>query len=98
MKFMHDGEEFDIRFRYDPAFYAPYKRVNTFNTVCIISRVLPTIARGREKYVRYGEGTAMMDSRDVFVKDTGRKIALTRALLFQNRDFRKAAWQAYFNR
>jgi len=98
MKFKFNGEEFDIRFRYERCCYSHYKWKKLFDTICTISRIVQTIPRGRDRYVRYAEATASLDSRDVFVKDTGRKIALTRALRFQDRDFRTAAWNAYLNR
>lgn len=100
MKFNFNGEEFDIRFRYERCRYVPHEILGIYDTICTISRIVPTIPRGRERYVRYAEATALMDSRDVllFVKDTGRKIALTRALRFQDKMFRKVAWLAYLNR
>lgn len=43
-------------------------------------------------------GTAFCSVKDVFNKEKGRKIALTKALSHLNRDFRREIWQAYFDR
>lgn len=44
-------------------------------------------------------GMAKCGKRDNFCKETGRKIALTRALrCFDDKEFRTAIWNAYFHR
>ena len=43
-------------------------------------------------------GITVCSKKDNFCKDTGRKIALTRALSTYPRKFRREVWQAYHNR
>ncbi len=49
-----------------------------------------------------GEGGTICAPMDVFCKETGRKVALTRALrgvrCIDDRGFRRAAWNCYLNR
>jgi hypothetical protein len=44
------------------------------------------------------EGEALCVPEDRYVKETGRKLALTRALSSVSKEFRTAAWQAYHSR
>jgi len=87
------GVEFDIRFKYD--------RLDdgTVKTACSISFVDPNIDHGPAKYRVCAIGIAMQSVKDTFVKDTGRKVAMTRALKqFKDKYTRKAAWFAYQTR
>ena len=44
-----------------------------------------------------GFGWASCSDKDQFNKNTGRKVALSRALRSFDREFRKKVWRAYFN-
>lgn len=62
-------------------------------TVCRIFTILPT----GEK-VLLNDGVARCSMQDVFSKETGRLLALTRALRPMTKEFRTQAWEAYWNR
>jgi len=87
------GVEFDIRFKYDR------QCDGTVKTVCSISSVDPGIPSGPMKYSVAAMGIATQSVRDTFVKETGRKVAMTRALAsFKDKRTRQAAWFAYQTR
>lgn len=43
-------------------------------------------------------GTAFCSDRDVFNKEKGRKVSLTKALSFYPKEFRREIWEGYFGR
>ena len=83
---------YDIRFMYDTM------PNGTVQTTCTISCVNPKIQRGPERFHEIARGVAHQSVKDTFNKDTGRKVALARAVQTFPKASRKAAWQAYLNR
>ena len=92
MKFNVSGTEYDIRFKYVK------NESGQVETKCKISRVNPDLV-GSERYSVVVTGNAMQSVRDRFNKQTGRKVALTRAAnAFSNdKADRKAVWDAYLS-
>ncbi len=82
----HDGLVYAIQFCYKPGIPP-----NGFETVRSTSC---SIVSGDD--VQWGY--SWCHRNDQFSKETGRKLALTRALINRDRSFRTAAWKAYFER
>lgn len=96
MEFTYNGQTFKIQFRYSST--ATGERGAFTNC---------TIIPNPDYHMRHGYmGRAECSDKDQFCKETGRKIALRRALAkaFPSRYYsdskaaRRAAWQAYFAR
>lgn len=64
------------------------------HTTCTISTVTESIDKSYELFM----GWAWCDPNDNFNRNTGRKIALKRALENFDRDVRKQLWEAYFEK
>lgn len=86
MKFSHDGKEYRIEFKYT---VVDGRR----ETTCLINT-----GATRESEETYSVGNAMCSEQDQFNRETGRELALKRALDDLPRPFRAAAWTAYRNR
>ena len=57
------------------------------------------LALGENRWTNLNYGIAKCGVDDNFCKETGRKIALTRALrYFEDKEIRTAIWDAYFHR
>ena len=87
LTFEFAGQRFRIWFKYEHSRTAPRE------TICLIDLV------GEDK--TFAAGSAVCSASDQFCKETGRKIALTRALFSaaeNNKGFRTAAWEAYRTR
>lgn len=87
MIFSHKDEVYRIWFKY---ILLPDLRRET---TCIINR-----GESREKEETYSVGNAQCVPQDKFVYETGRKMALERALHGENRNFRCKAWECYHRR
>ena len=73
--------------------WRPYQyRTDTF------CEILELGSTSKDEMTQRGYGRALLHWDDNFVAETGRKIALGRALENLSREIRSAAWQAYFNR
>ncbi len=96
MRFQFGDQVFKIWFQYS-------KHDGQRETVCLIDDVKDGIAEAK---ATFAAGSSVCSSSDQFRKETGRKIALTRALraagavraLCDDKRFRKAAWEAYWAR
>lgn len=97
MEFTYNGQTFEIQFRY---YEFDDQTIKGKVTCCCI------VAPGMLGLVRETYGIAQCHPDDQFCKETGRKIALRRALaksfhVFdkdERKNLRRAAWQAYFAR
>ena len=92
MRFTIGVSDYDIRFSYKTL------ENGTVETTATISFIDPHIASGRERFKPLYSGNAQQSVRDTFKKDTGRKVALARALAHLPRASRKIAWEAYHSR
>lgn len=71
-------------------YWITFKYFNNKVTTCIIET---------QGFVEVCSGTCYLSENDRFVKETGRKIALARALKYVfNKEERTQFWNAYFNR
>lgn len=66
-------------------------------TQCIVDKVV-TGGRFNTDGILLCKGLATCSPKDNFCKDTGRKIALARAIGSMNKEWRTMIWNAYFNR
>jgi hypothetical protein len=66
-------------------------------TFCTVEKV-ETGKQFKDNPCTIGQGSAFCDPRDQFNKETGRKIALTRAVQNLDKNERKIIWTGYFNR
>ena len=87
MDFLYDGNSYKIEFGRDQDL-SPNSAVLVRSTSCTIRR-----DRGGSLV-----GRSWCHRNDQFSKETGRKLALTRALMSYDRGFRTAAWKAYLGR
>jgi hypothetical protein len=88
MRFTFEGLDYRIGFRHEID-----RKSETAITYCWVDNVDRSVL----KQV-VGKGSAKCSKGDIFNKETGRKLALERALVGKVRAFRTAAWKAYFNR
>ena len=86
--FTFDGQAYEIQFRHGQS-CPPNVPMEVRSTAC-------TIFIGHA--LHWYEGRSWCHGNDQFSKETGRKLALERALTGRTRDFRTAAWKAYFAR
>lgn len=93
MKVTVDGQDYVVRFKH---YQATAKR----GRWCTTCQVLVII--GAEARPIAAEGAALCGLRDNFCRETGRKLALARALLSAadvfSREARRAFWTAYLTR
>ncbi len=89
MKFGQDGIEYRIVFSHEQCPDGP--RIKSVTTCRIVVKVNGTIQL-------WSSGYAYCSVKDVFSKETGRKVALTRALKEFDKEFRTRAWKAYLGR
>ena len=85
----YNGAKFAIQFRYDEEFDG------TRSTQCCIYVLI------NEMWLDVGRAWAFQNKNDNFCKETGRKIALERALndsRYDTKDFRTVIWLSYLNR
>jgi len=92
-----------INFRHSSIDYVPSRKEmkkDRFNrlaqmrrTECEIIKLVP-----EEGSVVIGHGEALCHPLDQFVKEYGRKTALSRAMKDLDREFRAKVWNAYFKR
>lgn len=90
MRFTKDGIEYRIYFHYSRD-SKKRRKVTAYIENCDVDTedfFIPDVLGA----------TATCCRGDQFVKETGRKIALAKALKDRDREFRKAAWEAYFAR
>lgn len=95
MRIPMTGRVLDVTFRYTR--YNPPKQIgNTFVTV--MTECLITEVGNRDTVI--GVGSACCSLKDSFVKESGRKVSLTRALFNGgfNRIERTVIWKSYLNR
>ena len=92
MTFEYAGEEYRITFKHDRLPLPTAPDIMVRGTRCLI---------GPEGAIRY-VGCSYCHPSDNFCRETGRKIALKKALLWYDnelwRGFRTAAWKAYLGR
>ena len=112
MTFDYDGNEYDIKFEHKFVQSSCCEKT-VRSTACYISKIDPTIPKGKERYQGSAVGFAIQHVNDKDVKSTARKIALGKAIkLFVERTecgtkygyrtsaakiIRKRIWCAYFN-
>jgi len=87
MIFSHKGVTYRLWFKY--VLLPDLRR----ETTCIINR-----GESRENEETYSIGNSQCVPQDKFVYETGRKLALKRALSGEDREFRHKAWECYRNR
>lgn len=101
MTYTWEGTEYRILFRHDPHTWlqGPKKYHRRRGTVCLIQ------TRGRSemgdpgKWLTVGSGAALCSLQDQFVKETGRRIALVRAVSkVDNMKAAGAALACYYGR
>jgi hypothetical protein len=95
MRVKIDGKEMFVDFYHEqhnnPFPYDEHgQKENRGSTICEISE------RGFKEPLFVGK--SVCSSRDRFCKETGRKVALTRAIASLPRETRKQIWEDYFNR
>jgi len=78
MQFEMNGKQYDVMFQYEDV-KSKHTGVLVKETHCFISWIDPD-KQGRERFVRVVEGVAVQNPIDPFVKSTGRRYALGRAL------------------
>lgn len=94
MQAIIDDQKWSITFKYGVGVFAPY-HAQCRTTGCVIERFNPTTKTWDE----ISTGFANCDPRDIFEKEKGRKVALTRALKdHRDKKFRHVIWQTYLNR
>lgn len=91
-----------IHFEYNFKHYRiAFRRVENTKFLCDVSK-FTELEPNEFGYLIIGSGVSSCAPGDNFCKETGRKIALTRALddciAGVDKSFRRAAWKAYFNR
>ncbi len=95
MTFSWEGATWRIRFEYlHRGVGRRAKRV----TSCLIEQGHWPKGMDRPTWVVASQGEALCSRRDPFVKETGRKIALERALWGWDRGARAEAWRVYRDR
>jgi hypothetical protein len=95
MRLKLNGEEWEVYFRYTSRWQHFRKKCcgqitksyNLTDTECI----LENLTQGKIRYT----GLALQNPNDRFVKDTGRKLAMKRALSSFTGQFRSAFWNHY---
>lgn len=98
MQFQMNGKMYDVMFQYVDV---PSKNSGTMvkETHCFISSVDPN-KQGRDRFERVVETIVVQNPVDHFVKATGRRKALDKALrrgtIVRNRDQRRQVWNRYF--
>ena len=97
MEFTFEGERWRIVFRYSDQIMPESEdltEVRRVTTECWISRWRPT----QHLWVEDAVGHAVKHPGDRPSKETGRKLALARALYSYRRAFRTVAWSTYHAR
>lgn len=96
MTFNFDSHTYRLKFRHDP--YVPReggkKRWQRRQTDCLVQELLA----GPRRWQSVAIGSAWCSITDIFCKETGRRIALTRALEQATKPFRAAAYATYYGR
>ena len=94
MKAKVGGDTYRVTFAH--VYSKKYKMVTMCN-IWIYNTYDPR--EGAAEWTNLNYGMAKCGLKDNFCKETGRKIALTRALrCFDDKEFRTAIWNAYFHR
>ena len=92
MTFEYAGEQYRITFSHNEIYPLPTDQsVLVRGTRC-------DFKRGAMPIGLYGNGYSYCHPNDNFCRETGRKLALARALRVHIRPFRTAAWKAYLGK
>lgn len=97
MRIRLDSLYLDVTFQHKK--YAHAYRLGHGNAYCIADTICTLTEVGVPDVV-LGQGVGHCSDRDQFVKEKGRKVALTNALKSSgfNKNQRKCIWDAYLNR
>ncbi len=95
MTFTWEGALWRIRFEYG---VWKRRRKTRRAVVCYVEFRQFIASDEAWKWLRQFQAVAHCSERDVFVRETGRKLALTRVLAKTERPFRSLAWAAYRTR
>lgn len=88
-----DHGKYKVRFKYIDGAYPDNPTNNAIITKTTLA-CISLLGNGIEE----SHGYAFCSHLDRFNRETGRKVALTRALQSLPREIRKKFWEAYFNR